>query len=61
MKLLDKISQTTSVQSLRLLLAIAGHPEWILPLWIAITAAILSLAGVSRRKANRERVVAPIC
>ena len=34
--------------------------EWILPLWIAITAVILSLAGVARRKANRERVVAPI-
>jgi hypothetical protein len=59
MKLLDKISQSTSVPSLRLVLAIAGRPEWILPLWIAITAVILSLAGVAR-KANRERVVAPI-
>ena len=48
------------MQSLRLVLAIAGRPEWILPLWIAITAVILSLAGVARRKANRERVVAPI-
>jgi hypothetical protein len=48
------------VQSLRLVLAIAGRPEWILPLWIAITAVILSLAGVARRKANRERVVAPV-
>jgi hypothetical protein len=36
------------------------RPEWILPLWIAITAVILSLAGVARRKANRERGVAPI-
>jgi hypothetical protein len=48
------------VQSLRLVLGIAGRPEWILPLWIVITAVILSLAGVERRKANRERVVAPI-
>ena len=48
------------MQSLRLVLAIAGRPEWILPLWIAITAVILSLAGVARRNANRERVVAPI-
>ena len=43
-----------------LVLAIAGRPEWVLRLWIAITAMILSLAGVARRKANRERVVAPI-
>jgi hypothetical protein len=35
------------MQSLRLVLAIAGRPEWILPLWIAITAVILSLAGVA--------------
>jgi hypothetical protein len=48
------------VQSLRLVLAVAGRHEWILPLWIAITAVILSLAGVARRKANHERVVAPI-
>ena len=48
------------MQSLCLVLAIAGRPEWILPLWIAIIAMILSLAGVVRRNANRERVVAPI-
>jgi hypothetical protein len=52
--------QIAFVQSLRLVLGIAGRPEWILPLWIVITAVILSLAGVERRKANRERVVAPI-
>ena len=48
------------MQSLRLALAFASGPKWNLPLWIAITAVILSLAGVARRKANRERVVAPI-
>jgi hypothetical protein len=39
--------QTASVQSLRLVLAIAGRLEWILPLWIAITAVILSVVGVA--------------
>ena len=48
------------MQSLRLALAFARRPEWNLPLWIAITAVILSLAAVARQKANRERVVAPI-
>jgi hypothetical protein len=41
-------------------LAIAGRPEWILPLWIAITGAVLSLAALARRKVNRQGVVAPI-
>jgi phosphatidylglycerophosphate synthase len=31
-------------------LAIAGYPHWILPLWIAISAAVLLLGEIARRK-----------
>ena len=44
-----------------LLLAIAGRPQWILHLWIAVTAVSLLLALVARlrARADRFRVLSP--
>jgi len=40
-------------------LAIAGRPEWILPLWFGTTGAVLLLATLARRKVERQRLIAP--
>jgi hypothetical protein len=38
-----------------LVLAIAGHPQWILHLWTAVTAVSLLLALVARLRACGDR------
>lgn len=40
-----------------LALALVNQPEWILPLWIVTTTAVLSLAAMARRKVERQAVV----
>ncbi len=38
-------------------LALVNQPEWILPLWIVTTAAVLALAAMARRRVERQEMV----